>query len=52
MKCERNRSPQLEVTIKVQHQHAQRDDVDELYDFHTQIEVHDDDVLYVHALQG
>jgi len=28
------------------------DEVDEFYDFHTQMEVHDDDVSYVHTLQG
>jgi hypothetical protein len=35
MKYERSRPPQLEVIINVQHQHAQWDEVDELYGFHT-----------------
>ncbi len=44
MKSERNKSPQFETTIKTQYQHTQVDEVDEVYDFHTQMKVYDDDV--------
>jgi hypothetical protein len=49
MKQERNESPQLVTTIQAQ-QHEQHDEVGDLY--HTQMEVHHDDVLDVHTLQA
>ncbi len=44
MKCERNRSPHLATIIQEQHQYTQRDEMDDMYDFYTQAEVHDDEV--------
>jgi hypothetical protein len=44
MKHEKSISPQASIIIQKQHQHTQRDEVDDMYDFHTQMEVHDDEV--------
>jgi len=51
MKQERNVSPQLVIAIQAQHQQTQHDEVDDLYDYHAQMEVHDGATIDVHAIQ-
>ncbi len=42
MKQERNRPPQVARTIQAQQEETQCDEIDYMYDYHAQMEVHED----------